>query len=162
MARNKGFERVNDSPVAVPVEFKRAVGEVDRMRSMMANLVRDLRDRDDVESLEESLDFDVDEDQDMEDDVSQSELRYMTEEKLLTEKEEAARVMLQRREAAKLRERFDYGKDRDRRERGDERGVDVSAKRVDSERKERAAVSGEGRSAAVSLGGVSKGDEKAG
>lgn len=97
------YEKVDKSKVAVPVQFRQPPGEVDRLRSMMASLVVELRNKDDVESFEESLDFELeDDDFDLSSGVSQSEHRLMQEERLLTEAEEASRVLLQRREAANL------------------------------------------------------------
>lgn len=119
MAKRDGFEPVDDRPVAVPVQFRGPQGEVDRMREMMASLVRDLRGHQEVESFEESLDFVVDDDDD--EPISNSETRYMKEERLLTEAEEAAKVVEQRRAAAQYLERV-HGKDRSRRERVDGRG----------------------------------------
>lgn len=108
MKRN-GFEPEDDSKVAVPVKFRAPPGEVDRLREMMGRVINDLRGRDDVESFEESLDFEVEDDDPTP--VSQSEQRYMTEEKLLTEQEEAARVVLQRRAAANFRRQYGRGKE---------------------------------------------------
>lgn len=160
MAKNDGFEPVDDRPVAVPVKLRAPIGEVDRLRDLMARLVVDMRDQNGVESFEESLDFEVDDDDDGP--ISQSETRYMQEEKLLTEAEEAHRVMLQRREAAKFKRRFKYGEDSGRRERTDGRGDEVPASGADSGGEKRAAAGGEGRAAGERSGGVSKGDEKAG
>lgn len=114
MAKRNGFEPVDDKPVAVPLKFRSPPGEVDRLRSMMANLVVSLRGQDDVESFEESLDF---EDPDDEDPLSHSEMRYMREEVLLTEAQQAAKVASQRRAADEYR-RNKHGSEK--------RGVDGS------------------------------------
>lgn len=119
MAKRNGFEPVDDKPVAVPVKFRSPPGEVDRLRTLMANLVVDMRGRNDVESFEESLDFETDEDDDP---VSHSEQRYMQEEKLLTEAQEAVRVATQRRDAAQRWKEFNRGKGGNRREGTDEGG----------------------------------------
>lgn len=105
--RDKGFEYLDDTPVAVPVKFRQAPGEVDRMKSLMAQLIVDLRGRSDVESFEESLDFeDPDDDDPLSSRVSHSELRFMKEEKLLQDATEADTIMSQRRAADELRRKI--------------------------------------------------------
>lgn len=146
VVKDKGLEYLDTTPVAVPVRFRQAPGEVDRLKTIMKNLIVELDGRDNVESFEESLDFDVDDDDDLlSSGVSQSELRYMKEENLLTEKEEADRVVSQRLAAEKFRrdrderyakrervqsggERFDGGGKESRSERGSGRGVGEDAR----------------------------------
>lgn len=152
MAHDKdGFEILDDTPVTVPVKFRQAPGEVDRLRSMMAQLVVDMRSRHDVETFEESLDFDVDDDDDeLSRSLSRSETRYMKEEVLLTEHEEAERIRLQRRAAYEWRKRNGHVKDPDGAERvrdGDGRSRDASNER----REERKS---EGRSGEAASGGA--------
>lgn len=148
--RDKGLEYLDNTPVAVPVKFRGGnYAGPDKMRQMMRELIVDMRGRSEVESFEESLDFEVDDDDDpLSSRVSQSEMRYMQEEKLLTEAEEASKVVVQRRDAANYRRKRDENRNgpegvRD----GDARSRDAGYERG-SERKQ------EGRSGEAASGGA--------
>lgn len=156
MAKRDGFEPEDDRKVAVPVEFRRPLGEVDRMRSMMAQLIVELRDNPHVESFEDSLDFDTGEEDDP---ISPSEMRFMKEEFLLTEAQEARKVALQRRAANEFKEKL-YGKDRGRRE-GAERGGNRDAEKQRGDGSEKRGAGGEeGGRAAGGAGGEREGGEE--
>lgn len=148
--KDKGREYLDDTPVAVPVKF-RGVPSGDRVRELMHTLIRDMRDREGVETFEESLDFEVDDDDpDLSSVVSHSEQRYMTEEKLLTEAVEADKVVLQRRAAAQFRRKYhgegESGARKQRGGDGDSRSDDGVDKR--GEKRE-----SEGRAGEVASGG---------
>lgn len=145
MPKRDGFEPVDDRPVAVPVRFRAPPGEVDRMREMMARLSKEMG-KVGVETLDESLDFNIDEDDDGP--ISPSETRLMVEERLLTEREEADRIIAQRREAALLRRRFGYVQQRRTGDAREGSGVDG---------KVGAAAGVEGGAAGERRGGVSEG-----
>lgn len=108
MAKRDGFEPVDDRPVALPVGVSRPT-EADRLHGLMQRLFLDMRNQNEVDTFEDSLDFDVEDDDDLPVSVSQSEMRYMKEERLLTEAEEAARVVAHRRDALTWKEKY-YGK----------------------------------------------------
>lgn len=106
IVRDPGREYLDNTKMEIPVNLKSKsiYGDGDRLKTMMKHLIHDLRDSQVVESFEESLDFEVDDgDDDLSSVVSQGEMRYMQEEKLLTEANEAGKVVLQRRAASKLR-----------------------------------------------------------
>lgn len=144
--RDPGLEYLDATPMSVPVKFRSNPGEVDRLKTIMKNLIQELQGSDQVESFEESLDFEVDDDDDiLSSGVSPSELRYMREENLLTEKQEAERIVSQRVAAAQYRrkrdehqverervrsggERSDGGGEESRAERGAGRGVGEDAR----------------------------------
>lgn len=110
------FEKVDNKPVALPVGFKKDP-EADRLHMLMRKLVVDLEKRgvipNHAESFEESLDFQLPDDEDGEvilsSVVSPSEMRYMQEEKLLQETVEASRMVMRRSEDAKLIRRYRDG-----------------------------------------------------
>lgn len=159
--KDKGLEYLDTTPVAVPVRFRQRPGEVDRLKDMMRNLIVELRDREGIESFEESLDFEVDDEDDGLPAISQSEMRYMKEENLLTEKQEVDRVIMQRRAADHFRRMRD-GKVDGGRKGAVAGGSEVSAERSDKRGEKRAASGGEGRSAGERGRRVSKGDEEVG
>lgn len=120
MAKRNGFEPSDSKKVSVPVEFRRPPGEVDKMRRMMRELIEEVSSGGKAETFEESLDFRLDDDEDY---VSPSETRYMTEERLLTEAEEASRVLMQRRAANEIKEKL-YGKGKRGSDAGGKGGVE--------------------------------------
>lgn len=109
MSDDKGKEIPDPTPVAIPVRFRSAVQDGDRLRGMMQNLIADMRGREHVESFEESLDFEDDEDDDP---LSLGETRYMKEEKLLTEHREVSNMVSRRVQDANFKRRLNHGKDR--------------------------------------------------
>lgn len=105
----KRREKVDNKPVALPVGYKPPT-EADRLKGLMSRLIGEMHGRSDVESFEDSLDFDTgDDDDDPFPSVSHSELRYMKEETMLTDAREADRVVRHRRDDANYKERY-YGK----------------------------------------------------
>lgn len=128
----KVFEKVDGKPVALPSHVKKPT-EADRLKEIMGRLIREVGDGNRRETLEESLDFELGEDDGDEMfarfGVSQSEMRYMKEENLLTEAEEAARIRHQRHRDADFYRRFKNGKENERRRGGSER--DGSGERSD-------------------------------
>lgn len=147
MAKNDGFEKCDDRPVAVPVRYRGPVGEVDRLKHLMRTLIVEAGANGRRETLEESLDFNTGEDDDGP--LSHAETRYMQEEKLLTEAEYAAKMGSQRRAVAQLKERFNV----------QSRDAAGDSRRVDRAGEVGAAVGGEGRSAGVGGAGVSEGGD---
>lgn len=121
------YEKVDNKPVALPVGFKKDP-EADRLHHLMRTLVLDLEKKgvipNQVESFEESLDFQLPDDEDgdlaLAAHVSQSEMRYMQEESMLTEFQETSKMVSQRRDAANYR-RKKYGSQDERRSGGSER-----------------------------------------
>lgn len=128
------FEKVDNKPVALPVGFK-PNPEADRLHHLMRHLIRDLEVKGVIpnraESFEESLDFNLPDDEDgdvilgahLSSGISQSELRYMEEEKMLTEATEVANMNMQRRAAIEYKESR-HGKKDQRRSGGSERSGD--------------------------------------
>lgn len=104
MAKDKGFEYLDDTPVEVPVKLRRA--STDAWAEMVKRVVEQVSEQarsKGGESFEESLDFGPDEDEELP--ISPSEMRYLREEELLTDALEASRVRSERRRAArKLKE----------------------------------------------------------
>lgn len=151
------YEKRDDKPVALPAGHK-PVSEADRLHGLMSRLLVDLHGRSDVETLDESLDFDVgDEPDEVFFGVSQSEMRYMSEERLLTEAEEAARVVVHRRDAKHFKDKY-YGK---RENRGERSRDEFSGYRDDKGgvidgNKERSADDGEAGVKRVSRGSDAK------
>lgn len=114
-SKKKVMEKLDDKPVALPVGFKHDP-EKDRLQYLMRTLVHDLEVKgvipNQAESFEESLDFELGDDEDGDvvfaansGGVSPSEMKYMQEERLLTEAEEVASMAMQRRAAANWRNR---------------------------------------------------------
>lgn len=115
-SKKRVVEKLDNTPVALPVGFK-PDPEADRVQYLMRTLIRDLENKgvipNQVETFEESLQFDIGDDEDGDvlfaaqgGGVSQSEIRYMQEERMLTEAEEASRMVLRRSEDAQLAERL--------------------------------------------------------
>lgn len=154
VAVRKIFEKVDDRPVALPVNMKPPT-EVDRMREMMRRLIVEVSQNPQRESFEESLDFRDDEDEEV---VSPSETRYMKEERLLTEAEEASKVVMQRRAAYNWRKK--HGQDDGRGKRVERSGSEAVDQRAGDEREKRGEVGREGRAAGDRSGGVSEGDQR--
>lgn len=104
MAKDKGFEYLDDTPVEVPVKLRRNAPDAwsEMVRRVVEQVSAQAREKG-GETFEESMDFGPDEDEDM--GVSPSEMRYLREEELLTEALEASRIRDERRRAArKLKE----------------------------------------------------------
>lgn len=144
--KRKGFEPVDEKPVAVPVKFQRPPGEVDRLRTMMKNLIVEVQQSPENETLEESLDFEIDDDHEP---FSQGETRYMKEEFFLRENEKARKISLRRSEGAKLKRKFKRGYEK--------RGVDGA--RADGDARGDGGVSKE-RSSRASEAGAESGGER--
>lgn len=137
------FEKVDNKPVALPVGFK-LDPEADRMKMLLGRLVKDLEHRgvipNEVESFEDALDFNLPDDEDGDvvfaahtGGVSPSEMRYMAEEKMLQEAQEADSMVWHRKLDAQLKEkRNGKGKRVDSGGEGDRASGagDVSEKRV--------------------------------
>lgn len=107
MAKYNGFEPVDNKPVALPVGFVKPT-EADRLHGLMQRLFVDMREQSSRDSFEDSLDFDMEEDDELPINVSQSEMRYMQEERLLTDAVEADRVVRHRRDAKSFKDKY-YG-----------------------------------------------------
>lgn len=142
MAKRDGLEPRDDRPVALPVGFK-APTEVDRLHGLMARLIVDMRGQKETESFEESLDFEVDDDEVLP--VTHSEMRFMTEEKLLTDAKEAS---------TKVNEHVAHNRWRDKYVRKD--GVAGDRKGSGDAGEKRSTSGGEGRSAGERGGRVSE------
>lgn len=113
MAKNDGFEPVDNRPVALPVGYVKQP-EADRLKGLMERLFVDMRTQNEADSFEDSLDFDVDED----DPISPSEMRYMVEERVLTEAEEAATVVRHRLDAKSFKDKYHGKRDSDQGRKG--------------------------------------------
>lgn len=98
MDRDKGFEYLDDTPVEVPVKLRRRDSFTEMVQHVAQELSRRAAEQG-GETLEESLDFGPDEDQDL---PTPAELRYLAEEELLQDALEAGKVRRQRMEAARL------------------------------------------------------------
>lgn len=153
--KRDGYEPVDDTPVEVPLEFRRPPGEVDRLREMILQVSAEIAEKG-GESFEESLDFDIDHDGGFdggpEDDLTQSEARLMREEFLASEAAEADRILAQRRAETTLR-----GK------RGAGTGKEDSGARADGVQKSAAKAGGEsGDSAGAESAGSGGSGSKSG
>lgn len=69
----KGEEMLDPTPVAVPVRMRRNVNSVGDVRALVREELSEAAERNGVETFEESLDFEVDED----DDVALSRYEYL-------------------------------------------------------------------------------------
>lgn len=107
MAKDKGFEYLDDTPVEVPVRLRRKDSWAEMVQHVAHELSRRQAEQGE-ETLEDMLDFDEDPD----DDISQSEMRYMKEEELLTQALEAARVRTERYRNAQLHKELTRGRKR--------------------------------------------------
>lgn len=157
----KVFEKRDDRPVALPVGMKPPT-EADRLKSLMARLIVEASSNKENETFEESLDFDVEGEDELPVEVSQSEMRYMHEERLLTEAEQAAKMAHQRRVDAELLRRTGNGKDRGGREGTAGGGGSAAEERGGAGGEKRGAGSEEGRAAPGGNGGSGKGGKEGG
>lgn len=125
-AKKKVKEVVDNKPVALPVGFK-PDPEKDRLHHLMRTLVRDLEEKgvipNQAESFEQSLDFELPDDEDGDvvfaansGRLSQGEIKYMQEERMLTEAEEAAKTEVQRRAVDHYRRKYGKGRSDEGRE----------------------------------------------
>lgn len=162
MAKRDGFEPTNDKPVALPVGYKPPT-EADRLHGLMSRLIVDMHGRSDVESLDESLDFDTGDDDGDEmfasRGVSQSEIRYMQEESLLTDAIEADRVVRHRRDALTWKGKY-YGKDKSGRKRSDAGGNGDGEERSGDGAEKRGEGGEKGGQSAGSAGSVGESGKK--
>lgn len=102
MNRDKGFEYLDDTPVEVPVKLKaKRDGWTQMVQHVAAELSRRAQEQG-GETLEDSLDFGPDEDEEL---PSRAERQYMQEEELLRDALEASRIARERRETARLMEK---------------------------------------------------------
>lgn len=148
MAKNDGFEKVDDRKVAVPAKFRSKPGEVDRLKELMASIVH-YHKSEGTETFEESLDFDDPDDSD--DPLSLGETRFMKEEYLLTEAADAGKVVRQRRDAANYRRKY-YGKGESGT--GSKGDGDRSARSGDVDHQRGSERESEGRSGEAASGGA--------
>lgn len=116
--KEPGFEYLDDTPVAVPVKFSRAPMEVQRLKNLIREVSLEIANQG-GESFEESLDFDIEEDEPL----TTGELRYMQEERLLTEAESAAKIQHHRNAVNSWRQK--YGRSSEAKSGGDKTGSDV-------------------------------------
>lgn len=112
MAKDKGFEYLDDSPVEVPVRLRRrsAEGWAEMVQAVAKEMSRRAAEQKD-ETLEDSLDFGEDDDE-FSLPISQSEMRYLKEEELLTEALEAAKLRTARHRVEQMKKEIDRGKRR--------------------------------------------------
>lgn len=132
MAKDKGFEYLDDSPVEVPVKLRRKDSWAEMVQHVAAELSRRASQEGD-ESFEDSLDFGDEDDDDLP--ISPSETRYLKEEELLTEALEAARIRTARYRAAQIQKEMNRGKKHEPERRGDDAGESRSDDAVQESKK---------------------------
>lgn len=110
--RDKGFEYLDDTPVEVPVKLRRKGADswAEMVQRVVAQISQQAADAG-GETFEESLDFGEDDDEELP--ISQSELRYLKEEELLTEALTASRIRDERHRAAQLHKEYTRGRRKD-------------------------------------------------
>lgn len=146
------YEKLSNKPVAIPAGMKPDL-DAERFHVMFRKMYKGLEQAgvipQKVESFEESLDFEVDDNYDevFPAGVSPSEMRYMQEEKMLTEAAEVSSMNMQRRAAVNFKERKDGYKGKfDGRGKGGVEGRDGGVSQERAARSEQAGAESGGES----------------